>query len=100
MLSSGRCARAPTGRGSVSFDLPDNLTSWRITSQAVTPSMQAGINIRHLAVGLPLFVDATFAGEYLEADKPIIKLRAFGQALQPGQAVEFFARAPTWAWGK
>jgi len=83
------------GRGSVSFDLPDNLTSWRITSQAVTPSMQAGINIRHLPVGLPLFVDATLAGEYLEGDKPIIKLRAFGQALQPGQAVEFFARAPT-----
>jgi hypothetical protein len=83
------------GRGSVSFDLPDNLTSWRITSQAVTPSMQAGINIRHLPVGLPLFVDATLAGEYLEGDKPIIKLRAFGQALQPGQTVEFFAQAPT-----
>ncbi len=83
------------GRGSVSFDLPDNLTSWRITSQAVTPEMQAGINIRHLPVVLPLFVDATLAGEYLQGDKPIIKLRAFGQALQPGQAVEFFARAPT-----
>ncbi|HJX61668.1 MAG TPA: Ig-like domain-containing protein [Dehalococcoidia bacterium] len=83
------------GRGSVSFDLPDNLTSWRITSQAVTPSMQAGSNIRHLSVGLPLFVDAAFAGEYLEGDKPVIKLRAFGQDLQPGQAVEFFARAPT-----
>jgi hypothetical protein len=57
--------------------------------------MQAGINIRHLPVGLPLFVDATLAGEYLQGDKPIIKLRAYGQALQPGQAVEFFARAPT-----
>lgn len=83
------------GRATVTLPLPDDLTSWRISASAVTASLQAGEGQLSVPVGLPFFVDAVIADEYLASDRPSIRLRAFGQALQAGDPVEFTVSSPS-----
>ena len=75
------------GRGSVSFPLSDDLTSWRVMASAITSRLEAGSGSVLVPVGLPFFVDASIAPEYLAADRPSIPVRAFGSAVAPGDAV-------------
>jgi hypothetical protein len=75
------------GRGSVSFRVSDDLTSWRVNASAVTARLEAGAGSVLVPVGLPFFVDASIAPEYLLADRPSIAVRAFGSAVAAGDAV-------------
>jgi alpha-2-macroglobulin len=75
------------GRGSVSFRLSDDLTSWHVSATAVTADLRAGEGSVQVPVGLPFFVDASIAPEYLAADKPTIQVRTFGSALTTGAPV-------------
>ena len=77
----------PDGRGNVSFRLSDDLTSWRVTASAVTSRLQAGVGSVLVPVGLPFFVDASIAPEYLAADRPTIAVRTYGSAIEPGAPV-------------
>jgi hypothetical protein len=83
-----------TGRGSVSFRLSDDLTSWRVSASAITSRLQVGSSSVLVPVGLPFFVDASIAPEYLVADRPMIVLRAFGTDLKAGANVTFQVTAP------
>ena len=87
------------GYGKVSFPLPDNLTSWRVTYQGISDILGAGNGTTLIPVKLPFFVDAVLSSEYLEEDKPIIKIRAYGDGLKVGQAVTFNIQAPTLSQG-
>ncbi len=75
------------GRGSVDFSLSDDLTSWRVTASAITTDLQAGDGTLQIPVGLPFFVDASIAPEYLVADRPAILVRTFGTGLTTGDDV-------------
>jgi hypothetical protein len=77
------------GQAEVKFTLPDNITSWRVTSQAISPNLYAGVTTTQLSVSLPLFADVTIAKEYLITDKPILKTRAFGASLKTDTIVNF-----------
>ena len=68
------------GQAKVSFDLPDNLTSWRITAQAVTKDLFAGKTIDFIPVSLPFFIEATMNRTYLAGDNFVLRIRAFGTA--------------------
>jgi hypothetical protein len=85
------------GRAEVSFDLPDDVTSWRVAATAMTGDRHAGSTSILLPVGLPFFADATIAPEYLAADRVSIRLRAFGSALVAGQPVRFTVSSETLA---
>ena len=76
------------GRASASFRLSDDLTSWRILGSAFSADVKAGTGSTEVAVGLPFFVDATIAPEYLVTDRPTIIARAFGTALTPAAKVK------------
>ncbi|MGA2285636.1 MAG: Ig-like domain-containing protein [Dehalococcoidia bacterium] len=91
----GQVTTGPDGHASVSFKLPDNLTSWRVTAQGITADLKAGTTLRQIPVGLPFFVDVTMNDEYLTTDQPEIKLRSYGVALQSGQEVTFEVTAPS-----
>jgi hypothetical protein len=78
-----------TGHATTTVRLSDDLTSWHVAASAVTAGLQAGVGELLVPVALPLFVDATIANEYLLADHPTIRLRAYGEALQAGDPVEF-----------
>jgi hypothetical protein len=83
------------GVAAADFKLPDNITSWRVTAQAFTGNLFAGDKVIDLNSSLPAFVNTVFAKEYLTADKPEIKVRAYGDALKDGDKVDFKMEAPS-----
>lgn len=85
------------GRASATIDLPDNLTSWRVAGLALTDDLWAGAGTGLVAVKKPVFADVTLNTTYLAADRPVLRLRAFGEALAEGDAVRFEVAAPTLA---
>ena len=78
-----------SGRATTTIHLSDDLTSWHVSVSAMTAGLEAGVDDLLVPVGLPLFVDATVADDYLASDRPVIRLRAFGDALRPGDPVVF-----------
>ena len=80
------------GKAMASFTLPDNLTSWRLTYQAVTNELQGVSASKNIKVKLPFFVDVVANDLYLTGDKPIITVRSFGDKLSAGDAVDFSLR--------
>jgi hypothetical protein len=83
------------GRGSLLVNLSDDLTSWRAVGQAVDGKLRAGIGTAPIAVSLPLFAEANVAPEYLAADRPIIRVRAYGTGLRVGDRVTFRVSSDT-----
>ncbi len=77
------------GRATVTFDLSDDLTSWRISAAAFGAGLTAGEAFLPVPVGLPFFVDATIAPEYLVSDRPEIAVRAFGSGIEAEDRVTF-----------
>lgn len=77
------------GWASTEFQLPDNLTSWRLTYHALTDSLQAGSGTHQIPVRLPFFVEMTNNSLYLEGDTPVIVLRAYGDKVSSGQEVSY-----------
>jgi hypothetical protein len=83
------------GVGTVTFRLPDDLTSWHVSATAFSGSLEAGDGSAVLPVGLPIFTEATLAPDYLVGESPILRLRAYGEGLQPGDPVLFTVSAAT-----
>jgi len=78
-----------SGNGTVSYKLPDNLTSWRITAQAVTDDLKAGIEDRVVSVKKPLFVVTSFSDRMLSRDVQTLSATVYGTGLSTGDAVDF-----------
>lgn len=85
------------GRAVATFNLPDNLTSWRVNAIAVTDDLFAGSTTSAVAVGLPVFVDVGLNTSYLTDDRPGVRVRAFGDGIPSGAPARFTLRAPTLA---
>jgi len=83
------------GRASITFDLPDNLTSWRVSALGISQDLYAGSSVSLVPVGLPFFVDVAMNTSYLTSDRPSIKVRAFGEELTAGDQVSFQVSSPT-----
>ena len=77
------------GKGKASFKLPDNLTSWRITYQAVTEDLKAGSGNVNITSRLPFFVDVIYNDTFMEGDTPVITMRSFGTGLKQGSEVSY-----------
>jgi alpha-2-macroglobulin len=82
------------GYAHIEFKLPDNITSWRLTSQAVTKDLFAGKDVSFIPVTLPLFIDATLNNTYLAGDQLTLRLRTFGTAATQGN-VNYTVESPT-----
>jgi hypothetical protein len=83
------------GKGSVTFQLPDNITSFRVTAQTISSKLEAGKSVGRVVISKPIFIEGTLASDYLVSDKPIIQFRAFGNALQPGDEVNYSVKIPS-----
>lgn len=66
------------GKADVSFNVPDNLTSWRITCVAMTDDGLAGYYKTNILVNIPYFVNVVHSDEYLVGDDIVISVRAHG----------------------
>ncbi len=71
------------GKANVSFKVPDNITSWRLTLQAISQDWFAGKATEFVPVGLPFFVETALNRVYLAGDNPTIRVRIFGTANIP-----------------
>ena len=78
-----------SGQGTASFNLPDNLTSWRMTFQGISKKLLAGNGTKLIPVKLPFFTDMVTNTEYLAGDLPVINIRSFGEELKEGEAVDY-----------
>ena len=77
------------GKAEVSFKLPDNLTSWRVTYQAVTDDLKAGDGKINISSKLPFFTDTVFNKVFLSGDSPSILVRSFGTKLLSDDTVKY-----------
>lgn len=78
------------GKAEASFELPDNITSWRVTARAFdTDNIRAGDANKQIPVGLPLFAATSLNETYLVGDEPTVVLRAFGTGLKRGEAISY-----------
>jgi len=67
------------GMAEIKFQLPDNITSWRVTAKAIDPEkLQAGMSTSNIKVTMPMFVNIIANQEYSIKDSPQIKAQAFG----------------------
>lgn len=78
-----------SGKAVTSFKLPDNLTSWRVTYQAVTDDLYAGSGKMNISSKLPFFVDTIFNKNFITGDNPSILMRAYGTELTDNSAVNY-----------
>lgn len=84
-----------TGHAQVQFTLPDSITSWRVNVHAIDNERYAANVFSNLVVTQPFFVTAVLNDSYLVGDQPIVKVRAFGDALEANTPVTVTVTANT-----
>ncbi len=77
------------GRATATFTLPDNLTSWRLTYQGVTPDLEGNSGTARINVHLPFFTDMVLNENYLAGDRPVLNLRSLGTDLKNDTTVDY-----------
>ncbi|HHW49051.1 MAG TPA: hypothetical protein GXX14_10615, partial [Clostridiaceae bacterium] len=77
------------GKAELSFKLPDNLTSWRITYQGISSDLKAGNGKINVSAKLPFFVDTIFGKVFIKGDTPEITLRSFGSEVKSTDNVKY-----------
>lgn len=82
------------GKVSYTFTLPDNITSWRVYTSAVTADYYAGNASFDVSSGLPMFISHTLSDTFLTGDVPSIGVNAYGTALKDGESITFKATDP------
>lgn len=77
------------GRAVTEFQLPDNLTSWRLTYHALGDNLSAGSGTYQIPVKLPFFVEITSNNMYLAGDTPTIVAKSYGDKISSKQEVSY-----------
>ncbi len=83
------------GNATTEFEVPDNITSWRVTGVAISPDLLASSAVLKVPVTKPIFVDAVIPNNLLTTDKPVMKLRAFGTGLPKEGIVKYQIDIPS-----
>ena len=77
------------GKAVFRFTLPDNITTWNVYAQGVTPDLDAGHSIGALVTTKDFFVYPSFISTYLTEDTPSLTASSFGSGLTPSDTVSF-----------
>ncbi|MEG1501312.1 MAG: alpha-2-macroglobulin family protein, partial [Clostridiales bacterium] len=77
------------GEASVKVHFPDNLTSWRISSLAISSDVKAGYAKENIQVGRDFFIHPLISANYLEGDDLAFSLRSFGKKANNQQDVNY-----------
>ncbi|MCL2866746.1 MAG: Ig-like domain-containing protein, partial [Clostridia bacterium] len=77
------------GMAEYTFQLPDNITSWRLTVSGVSQDLYAGSGTQNIIVTNPMFLSYTLNDTFLTGDKPFIGVNAYGTSLTGGETVLF-----------
>ena len=79
------------GLARISFKLPDNLTSWRLTYQAVTDNLMAGNGKKNITTRLPFFIKTLLNDTFMLGDAPTLLLKGYGEGVKAQDEVAFKA---------
>jgi len=77
------------GFATYTFTLPDNITSWRMTSSGISTNLYVGNSVQNVRVTLPMFLHYALASNFLAGDRPYVGLNAYGTSLTGGEVVTF-----------
>lgn len=77
------------GKGTLTFTLPDSVTSFRLAAVAISSDLHAGSELAQTKVSMPFFINDAMSLAYLAGDRPYIGLTAYGQELREGERVDF-----------
>jgi len=77
------------GVATYTFQLPDNITSWRLTASGVSDDLYAGNTVDSVRVTLPMFLHYALGSSFLVGDAPYLGLNAYGTGLTGGEQVLF-----------
>ena len=77
------------GQVSFTFQLPDNITSWRMTASGISTDLYAGNDVQNIRVTKPMFLHYTLNRIFLTGDVPSIGVNVFGTSLSGGELVTF-----------
>lgn len=78
-----------SGEASVTFTLPDNLTSWRVTALAVDGAPFGGQSRSQVITSLPFFIKPVLSSKYIAGDEVSMLLKGHGTAVEPDSTVEY-----------
>ena len=79
-----------SGNASVTFTLPDNVTSWRVVASAINgDSLMAGLGTANINVTKPVITLPVINSEYVLGDQPSIPIRAYGDYLTAESTLKF-----------
>jgi len=78
-----------TGKGEVTFTLPDNITSWRLTAVALSSDLLAGSEVMAVDVSLPFFINPSLNKTYLVGDQPFANVAAYGSKIKSDEKVTY-----------
>jgi len=77
------------GVADISFQLPDNITSWRVTVSAISEDLYAGNTVENIIVTIPMFLHYALASTFLVGDVPTIGVNAYGTDLTGNETINF-----------
>jgi len=77
------------GEARLSLQLPDNITSWRLTASGVTTDFYSGNSIENIRVSIPMFINYSINNVFLVGDTPHIGLTVYGTDLSGSESVTF-----------
>lgn len=81
------------GQARLKFKLPDSLTSWSVTAQAISENIYAGSGSAAIKVSLPFFIQPAVAEEYLASDQPVVRTNAYGDILKADDKITAWLEA-------
>jgi len=77
------------GKATFSLDLPDDLTSWRLSALALSSDLKAGFIKNNVVTTLPFFVRPIMNSYSLSGENAALMLRGFGTGVGSGDKIDF-----------
>lgn len=77
------------GYSEVSFKIPDNLTSWRITYQGISDEIYVGNGKMNIATKLPFFLNTILNKTFIEGDDIYISSRVNGTEVDKNDLINY-----------
>ena len=77
------------GKAMLAFDLPDNVTSWRLMAAAISQDLNAGSKVENIDVSLPFFINTSISQTYLVGDEPMVGITGYGNILTADTMIDY-----------